>query len=63
MKASATFEASPMPSQMTNSRARMTRGTAFSNVMTGWSSSVLLHQRLDDPGIYDVPAGASGMTR
>ena len=39
MKASATLEATPMPSQITNSGARITRGTALSNSITGSSSS------------------------
>ena len=39
MKDSATLEASPMPSQITNSGARITRGMALSNVITGSSSS------------------------
>ena len=39
MKASAILEASPMPSQMTNSGARITRGMALSSVITGSSSS------------------------
>ena len=39
MVAKASFDASPMPSQMTNSGARMTRGMALSRIMTGSSSS------------------------
>ena len=39
MTASATFEPSPMPNQMTNSGASTTRGTAFKPIITGSSSS------------------------
>src|SRR5215472_14608472 len=39
MKASATLEASPIPSQITNSGARITRGMALRMVITGSSSS------------------------
>src|SRR5437763_1197489 len=41
MKASATLEASPMPSQITNNGARITRGMALSSVITGSSSSAI----------------------
>jgi hypothetical protein len=37
--ARAIFDASPMPSQITNSGARMTRGMALSSVITGSISS------------------------
>src|SRR5215469_16890301 len=41
MKDNAIFDARPMPSQMTNSGARITRGTALSKVITGSSSSAI----------------------
>ena len=48
MKDSAILEASPMPSQITNSGARTTRGMALRTLITGSSSSAMNGTSADD---------------